>query len=443
MPDVVNNTASDSNDVPVAPAGAKVAAANQTTAAPNPIQTESHEEKLRKAKIAMEGFERTVNREANEKQDEANKKKGDLNQLLLTINHEKELLELTWVNLDDKRTSLKNILEPILTKEDQLQNEEIQEESQEEVTVVPKEKRLAEEKRWQTQTQRRQKEEEKWLVEEKITKIEEQIDQVKVKYQEFLNQEEDVRKKIQEIDEQVLIQQEVLRQQNELREQQAKQEALKKLEEEQRKVEEEKRRMEEMQKAEEERKKLEAESQELQAKQKALAEAKAAERIEQLRKAEEERQKQETAKWQVEQEQLAKIEELKSKLAAQQTPAPVPEPTNNIVPPQPKPETMAQTMEPATPAAAPEPVIDPKQEAIRRLAELERIRRENEEAEKARSQSTSASQDSFIDKLKGDEGIIKPLRTLKSDLDAAVKSQQVNDADLKQADKKTYPWLNQ
>ena len=135
------------------------------------IENESREEKVRRAKIAMEGLDRTIKRESVEKEEQASEEKQRLNKLLDGLAHEKELLELTWVNLDDKRTGLKKILEPIIAEEEKLESRENQEEGQESVTLNPSERQALEQKRWEIQSTRRKTEEEKWIVEEKIAKI--------------------------------------------------------------------------------------------------------------------------------------------------------------------------------------------------------------------------------------------------------------------------------
>ena len=199
MPDVVKQTTSDSNTQNPTPSAN--ATATVVTNENNDISTkspagETREEKIRKAKIAMEGLDRTVRREANEKEEEAGEEKQKYNKLLVSIGHEKELIELTWVNLDDKRTNLKKALEPILSQEDQIQNEENEIESKEDITVTPKERHEIEGKRWEIQQKRKKIEEEKWLIEEKVTKIEEQIDTKKKEYQSLLDQEDQIRRRV-------------------------------------------------------------------------------------------------------------------------------------------------------------------------------------------------------------------------------------------------------
>lgn len=412
MPEPADQTVPVSGSAPVTsqptnntPAGAGVA--DDATQKQNPLPTtpvtESREEKLRLAKIAMEGFERTVKREAYEKEEEAGEEKQKINKILSSIGHEKELLELTWVNLDDKRTSLKKVLEPVLAQEDAAQNEELQLESKEDINVIPAERHALEEQRWQIQAKRRKIEEEKWLIEEKIAKIEAQIEEIKKKYQTLLAQEEENRQKIQAIDEQIILQQEVLRQQHDLEEQKKKQEVLRQIEAEKNKAEAERQRIEEIKKAEEVRAQTSAKSIEPTT---ATAES-ISQRIEQLRKIEEEKQRQETNLRAGESEEK------------QTTSAPVP------TPPKPAGELLAE-----------------KQASLSRALELERVRRENEEADLMKQQQAEAKTQKAVSNFTEETGGLKPLRTLKSDLDEAVKNQQVSSDDLSHASKKTFPWLS-
>ncbi|MFA6476364.1 MAG: hypothetical protein WCV68_03000 [Candidatus Paceibacterota bacterium] len=443
MPDVVKQTTSDSdnqNQVPpqvtVAPVNSAATTAQATVPTVTAAPLVSREEKVRKAKIAMEGLDRTVRREATEKEEEASEEKQQLNRLLLSLDHEKELLELTWVNLDDKRTGLKKVLEPILLQEDAIQSEENQEEGQEDTTVTPKEKHEVEQKRWQTQEKRRAIEEEKWLVEEKITKIEDQIGEVKKKYQNLLNQEEEIRGKIQAIDEQILLQQEVMRQQHELEEQKRQQSALKQVEEERQGAEAERRRAEEIKKAEEDRKKAEElKALEIQ-KQQQNAASSAAKSIETLRRAEEEKQRQETLRLQADQ---ARAEELKKKLseamdrtaqvkqASTAAPAPIQE-----TKPAPPTEPIVQPVTKMEEANKPEP---------NRMLELERIRQENEEIDSLRQQKIDQKREPSQSSQDESTGI-RPLRTLQSDMADALKNQQIDPADVNKSSKKTFPWLS-
>lgn len=428
MPDVVKQTTSDSNTQnpnPSANATMPVGDDNnipQTDTTQTKPVAESQEEKLRKAKIAMEGLDRTVRREADEKEEEASEEKQQLNRLLLSINHEKELLELTWVNLDNKRTGLKKVLEPILLQEDQTQSEENEIESKEDVTITPKEKHEVEQQRWEIQQKRKKIEEEKWIIEEKISKIEEQINETKKKYQSLLNQEDEIRNKIQAIDEQILLQQEVLKQQHELEEQKKQQSALKQIEEEKKLAEAERRRVEEIKRAEVERKEAEERKALELKKRQAEESSNAMKRVEDLRRAEEERQKQETVRREAE---SARAEELRKKLAEMMDHG----------------TTGEKPIAPTSPATPTVKEIREEQSSADRSLDLERIRRENEESDLARQQKINEQKQRLTNSTEGEEEGIKPLRTLQGDLAEALKNQQISPEEMKKTNKKAFPWF--
>ena len=390
-------------------------------------ETLSQQEKLRRAKIAMEGFERTVKREAVEKEEQAGEEKQKINKLLDKVNHDKELLELTWVNLDDKRAALKKLLEPLLTREEKLETDENQLESQEDVTFSPRERRELEQKRWSTQTERRKLEEEKWIIQERVLKIEEQIEDNKKKYQGLLAEEDKLRSKLKDIDEQVLLQEEVLRQQRELQEESLRQETLKKASEEKRRQEMEAAKLAEAQKAEEEKRALEEKKrheEELLARA-TKEQSEQQRRFAEMKKAEEERQKEETAKMQAAAAELKKkIEE--ASLAAKQASASIQEPVRPEQP-TPKPTTPNQTI------AEKIAVEKERHKNLKELEEIELIRQENKAAvmaEQERETNVATAQaSSLIDRLREEEGLLKPLRTFKDDLEEAMKKQQRNNTD--------------
>ncbi|MFA6254245.1 MAG: hypothetical protein WC640_03295 [Candidatus Paceibacterota bacterium] len=463
MVDVVKQATSDSDnsakistptDAVVVTDGAKDPAATPPagpteTESPKIIASESREEKLRRAKIAMEGLDRTIRREADEKEEEASEEKQQLNKLLLSLDHEKELMELTWVNLDDKRASLKKVLEPILEREDKLEAEETGLESQEEVTVAPQARRELEQKRWQIQESRKKTEEEKWIVEEKVQKIDDQIEEVKQKYQKLLAQEEEVRQKIQTIDEQMLLQQEVLRQQHELDEQKRRQETLKQIEEQKRIEETEKRNLVEIKKAEESRREAEEERKQVELRKQTEDQEKTLEkeRLEKLRLAEEERQRQETTRRQEAQQERERdlkrriaeaIEGNQAKTPVEKEPSslPIPPPPTEMVPTPSVPPDSSSTNEPKSEID----YAEEKAAELRRALELERVKRENEEADADRKRQIEVQNRSVISEIKESSSELEPLRTLKGDLEAALRDNQITPDDLARVNKKIFPW---
>lgn len=392
----------------------------------------SREEKLRLARIAMEGFERTVKREAEEKELEASLEKQKLSKLLSGIEHEKELLELMWVNLDDKRSSFKKILEPLMTREEKLESDEELLENKEGITIDTTKRQEVESKRWEIQQQRRKIEEEKWVVEEKINKIDQQIDENKNKYQQLLAEEEKIRKQIKEIDEKIILQEELLRQQRELEEEKIRQGAVRKIEEERKQAEDEKRRLEELRQAEEERKKAEEERKKLETLR--LSEEKRQEqekaRLEELKRIELERQRRET---QLKEDEERKNEELQSRLKTI---------TNDTI----------EETRPNQKNTAGLTISDEIQQRIEKEREkqnsnridiVERLKQEqlkqHQLAEEQRAQTEGEK--IVADKLTNKEDeILQPIRTLKSDAEKTLKQGEASKEDLQKVNKK-FPWL--
>ncbi len=431
---------------------------------------ESRVDKVRKAKIAMEGFGRTVQRETEEKEEKASAEKNELYKVLDSISHEKEILELTWVNIDDKRTRLKKLLDPVLAREEKIENDEQQLESLEQVTTEAAAKHELEGKRWKTQELRKKLEEEKWLVEEKILKFNEQIEENKKKYQELISQEDKVKQKLKDIDEKLILQAEVLRQQRELEEEKIRQEALNKIQADRQKTEMEKRRLEELKKAENEKK--EAEERRIQEeKNKAGAEQRKVSeqvRFEELRKKEEEKQRQETER-KVKEEQ-DRMEELKKKIATSASAASTPIPIN-VAPKETQAEDplekikeleLAQRQkEQAEASRAAEierasgiKIQEQNDSQIERAKELERVKRENEEADYERQEKEREriknidnvgnpnQAKSLLDEIKKEGGELKPLRTLKGDTVQAYNENAITEDDLNKLDRKKFPWLS-
>lgn len=96
---------------------------------------------------------------------------------------------------------------------------------------------------------------------------------------------------------------------------------------------------------------------------------------------------------------------------------------------------------PATPV--PPPVIEKREEqsSADRSLDLERIRRENEEADLARQQKINEQKQRLANSTEGEEEGIKPLRTLQGDLAEALKNQQISPEEMKKTNKKAFPWF--
>ena len=143
----------------------------------------------------MEGPERTAKRREEEQERVLKGEMAVLDKRLSEITKEKEKLELKWVELDDKRTEIKKVLDPIKDKEKTVEAEELVLEEEEARQPFPKEKHTTEDKRWAVQEKRHQIEGEKWPLEQKILALDEQVAANTATYQKFLDEETELKNK--------------------------------------------------------------------------------------------------------------------------------------------------------------------------------------------------------------------------------------------------------
>lgn len=162
------------------------------------------EEKIRLAKLAMEGPERTAKREKGEKEKEIIAEKNKLQSRLAEIDKEKEKLEIAWIDMDQKRAGLKGVINPILEKEKLIETEEAKLEETEAHTLSERDKQAYEKKRAEIETKRQAVEKEKWSYEESLWKIEDEIKVNTTKYQTLLDEEEQLNNKIEDLDQQLI-----------------------------------------------------------------------------------------------------------------------------------------------------------------------------------------------------------------------------------------------
>ncbi len=157
-------------------------------------------ERLKQARLSMQGPERTVERERSDREKQIAKEKNELEQLLALTVKKKEDLEIAWVVLDNKRNDLKKMLAPILEEEEKLEFDEEELEGRERTTSIPAERQKIEKGRLAVQAKRQTIEKEKWGFEDKILKIETSIKDNTDKYQVYLDEEEEVATKIESLD---------------------------------------------------------------------------------------------------------------------------------------------------------------------------------------------------------------------------------------------------
>lgn len=164
--------------------------ATDTSVAPNSTPTDQDlAEKLERAKLAMEGPARTAVREEREHEMSVKNKLAEIDAKLNEIAKQKEALELTWIKLDENRTGLRKMIDPIVERETKLEVDESQLEEQEKNTIGERERTVLEQKRWAIQEARHKAEEEKWVYDNRLFKIEDQIKDNTSAYQKILDEE--------------------------------------------------------------------------------------------------------------------------------------------------------------------------------------------------------------------------------------------------------------
>ena len=144
----------------------------------------------------MEGPERTIKREHEEKEKTTKEELTKLESDLAIVTKKKEDLEIAWIELDNKRTAIKEMLKPFEDKEAELETAELREENQEAKTAGVKQKQETEATRWQTQQDRHKTETEKWELQNKFLEIQDKIDSNTRAYQENLNGEDEIKEKM-------------------------------------------------------------------------------------------------------------------------------------------------------------------------------------------------------------------------------------------------------
>lgn len=155
---------------------------------PTPAEKELAE-KLERAKLAMEGPTRTAIREEREHELDVKSKLAAIDFKLAEIAKQKESLEINWIKLDENRTGLRKMIDPIVERETKLEVDESQLEEQEKNTVGERERTVIEQKRWAIQEERHKAEEEKWVYDNRLFKIEDQIKDNTAAYQKILDEE--------------------------------------------------------------------------------------------------------------------------------------------------------------------------------------------------------------------------------------------------------------
>lgn len=184
---------------PIAPEAVAV-----TPIAP-PVPSEAEvDEKIRLAKLAMEGPERTTRREQHEKESTVKTRQAEIKIEQDKLAKQKEELELAWIQLDANRTAVKNLINPILEKETAQEQAETTLEEQEKATITARDKEVIEKKRQATEIARQAIEKEKWIYQDRLFKIEDQIKDNTNAYQKLLDAEEKFRQEIDKLSQELI-----------------------------------------------------------------------------------------------------------------------------------------------------------------------------------------------------------------------------------------------
>ena len=156
-------------------------------------------EKLNKARLAMEGPERTLKRRQYETEEKVETEKDRLESELAVIEKDKERLEINWVVLDNKQSSFKKLLAPIKEEEERTELEEDKLEGEEAITSQVLDRQKIEKARWVIQDKRKELEKKKWELENRILDTDKELEKNTVLYQELLDREEKIRTKLESL----------------------------------------------------------------------------------------------------------------------------------------------------------------------------------------------------------------------------------------------------
>ncbi len=167
---------------------------------PAPGTPDSFKDRLAKARLSMEGPERTAKREEEETERRVKTETGELEKELALIGHQKEKLEINWVVLDTKQGEMKTLLTPLKKEEEVIELEEDRLEGEEHTTSDVAKRQDIEKKRWVVQDKRQDLEKRKWEIENKVLAIEADLKKNTADYQQLLDQEEEINKKIKSLE---------------------------------------------------------------------------------------------------------------------------------------------------------------------------------------------------------------------------------------------------
>ncbi len=162
------------------------------------VKTETRD-KRSEAQAALAGAEWTEKRERESRTKTLQTEIAEITKRLAETAKEKEKLELSWIELDNQRRTVRTVLNPLLDEEKKVETEEIALEIEEGKTGLAADKQVVEKKRWVVQDKRKEIEQKKWNEEEKLAKIESTIQENTTRYRAILDEEEKVGKQLEQL----------------------------------------------------------------------------------------------------------------------------------------------------------------------------------------------------------------------------------------------------
>jgi hypothetical protein len=155
--------------------------------------------KLAEAREALAGSEWTAKQQRDSKNQTLLAEQAELATKLAAITKQKEALELAWIELDNGRKGVHQVLDPILAEEKKVEEEEAKLEAEEAKIGLPVEKHAVEEKRWAVADERKAVEQKKWGEEEKLVKVDKVIGDNTAEYRKLLDEEDKITTRLEQI----------------------------------------------------------------------------------------------------------------------------------------------------------------------------------------------------------------------------------------------------
>lgn len=155
--------------------------------------------KLAEAREALAGSEWTAKQQRDTKNQALVAEQQRLEARLAQLTKQKEALELAWIELDNGRKGVHQVLDPILAEEKKVEEEEAALEAEEAKIGIPTEKHAVEEKRWAVAEERKAVEQKKWGEEEKLVKVDKIIGDNTAEYRKLLDEEDTITTRLEQI----------------------------------------------------------------------------------------------------------------------------------------------------------------------------------------------------------------------------------------------------